>query len=244
VQLTSVQSAAGPATPSSARGTDVLLFGATGMIGRGVLRECLLDPLVRRVLAVVRTATGQHHPKLQEILLPDFFAIDSLQQQLRGFDTCLYCLGVSAGGMSEQQYTRITYDLTLKIADLLVRLDPDMTFIYISGAGTDSSGKGRFMWARVKGRTENALRGLPFRATYMFRPGLVQPLHGVRSRTASYRMLYAVTTPILPLLRRLFPGAITTADQLGWAMLAVAHRGYGKPILENSDINAIAGAEP
>ena len=151
---------------------------------------------------------------------------------LTGFDACFFCLGVSALGMTEEQYTRVTYDLTMGVAKTLLRTSPDLTFIYVSGAGTDSSERGRTMWARVKGRTENALLSLPFRAAYMFRPGAVMPLHGIRSSTRWYNVAYAVIRPIYPLLRRLAPTMVTTTEQLGRAMLAVARNGYATHVLE------------
>ena len=215
---------------------NVMLFGATGMVGQGVLRECLLAPDVERVLAVGRTATGQHHEKLTDLAVPDLFDLSAHDAPLSGFDACFFTLGVSAAGMSEEKYSRLTYDLTLSIATVLARLDREMTFIYVSGQGTDSTEHGRIMWARVKGRTENALLKLPFKAAYMFRPGVIVPLHGIKSRTSWYRALYAVATPMLPLLRRLFPRSVTTTEQMGRAMLSVARNGYSSRILETSDI--------
>lgn len=215
---------------------NVMLFGATGMVGQGVLRECLLAPDVERVLAVGRNATGQHHKKLTDLDVPDLFDLLAHDAALSGFDACFFTLGVSAAGMSEEKYSRLTYDLTLSIATVLARLDREMTFIYVSGQGTDSTEHGRIMWARVKGRTENALLKLPFKAAYMFRPGVIVPLHGIKSRTSWYRALYAVATPMLPLLRRLFPKSVTTTEQMGRAMLSVARNGYSARILETSDI--------
>ena len=218
----------------------VILFGATGMVGRGALRECLLADDVTRVLAVGRTATSHHrHPKLGQLVVPDVSDLRSVEGELTGFDACFFCLGVSAMGMSEARYTELTYDLTLDVARTLARLNPGMTFVYVSGQGTDSTGRGRSMWARVKGRTENALLALPFRAAYMFRPGYIQPLHGIRSKTRLYRVGAAVVAPFVPLLRRLAPAAVTTTEQVGRAMLAVARTGYAKPHLEPSDINAL-----
>lgn len=219
----------------------VLIFGATGMVGQGVLRECLLDNGVEQVVTVGRAATGRTDPKLREIVLADLFAVQTIAADMEGFDACFFCLGVSAVGMSEADYTRITHDLTVTIAELLVRLNPGMTFIYVTGTGTDTSEKGRFMWARVKGRTENALRAMPFRASYMFRPGFIQPLHGIVSKTGWYRVAYAVTAPISGVLGRLFPGAVTTTENVGRAMIGVVRDGYPKPVLENADINRAAG---
>lgn len=215
----------------------VLLFGATGMVGQGVLRECLLDEEVTQVLSVGRSPTGLTHPKLRELIVADPGSLSSVVLDLLRFDACFFCLGVSSAGMSEEDYRRITYELTLSAAQTLARLNPEMTFVYVSGAGTDSSERGRVMWARVKGATENALMRLPFKATYMFRPGGIQPLHGVRSRTALYRWIYRVAGPLFGLLRRLAPSWVTTSEQVGHAMLVVAKRGAPKPLLETIDIN-------
>ena len=216
---------------------NVLLFGATGMVGQGVLRECLIDPGVERVLAVGRSSTGRRDEKLTEALLPDVGDLSGVEDRLAGYDACFYCLGVSSVGMSEERYTKLTYDLALSVAGTLVRINPAMTFVYVSGAGTDASEKGRVMWARVKGRTENALRRLPFRAAYMFRPAGIVPMHGVRSKTAWYRVIYAAMSPLYPVLKALFPNGVTTTEKVGRAMLAVARRGYPGPVLETRDIN-------
>jgi uncharacterized protein YbjT (DUF2867 family) len=218
---------------------NVILFGTTGMIGQGVLRECLLDPNVSAILSIGRSTTGQRAAKLREIVhreLPDLWTIEP---QLTGFEACFFCLGVSSAGMAEAAYRRVTFDLTLEIAETLVRLNPRMTFIYVSGAGTDSSARGRIMWARVKGQTENALLALPFRSAVMFRPGVIVPLHGVTSRTRWYRVFYALTRPLWPALRAAFPQFVTTTEQIGRAMIRVARGGAPKPILETRDINAI-----
>ena len=201
---------------------NVILFGATGMVGQGVLRECLLDPDVQQILSIVRAPSGQHHPKLRELIHTDFFDYSAIEPQLTGFDACFFSLGVSSAGMDEAKYTHLTYDLTLAAATTLARLNPNMTFIYVSGAGTDSTERGRTMWARVKGKTENDLLKLPFRAAYMFRPGFIQPLHGIRSKTRLYQTIYTILNPILPLLKSAFPKYITTTEQLGRAMLRVA----------------------
>ncbi|HEY3270434.1 MAG TPA: NAD(P)H-binding protein [Geothrix sp.] len=221
----------------------VLLFGATGMIGQGVLRECLGDPGVSQVVALVRKPSGQAHPKLREIVHDDFFDYRAVEPDLTGLDACFFCLGVSAAGLPEAEYRRLTQDLTLAAAETLARLNPDMTFVYVSGAGTDSTEQGRTMWARVKGRTENDLRRLPFRAVYLFRPGLIQPLHGIRSRTGWYQAFYTVLGPVFPLLRRLFPKALLTTEELGRAMLRVARDGAPTAILEAADLIAL-GASP
>jgi uncharacterized protein YbjT (DUF2867 family) len=217
----------------------VILFGATGMVGQGALRECLLDARVEKVLAIGRSPSGQQHPKLRELQHGNFLDFSSLGAESTGYDACFFCLGVSSAGMSEEDYRRITYGYTLAAAEVLVRLNPGMTFLYVSGMGTDSSEQGRTMWARVKGKTENALLRLPFRAAHMFRPGFIQPLHGITSKTRLYRVIYTLTGPFLPLLKQFFPIAMTTTEQLGRAMIQVAVKGYDKPLLETRDINAI-----
>ena len=219
---------------------NILIFGATGMVGQGVLRECLLDPEVQSVVAIGRSATGNRHPKLRQIVHSDLMEYASLEADLTGFDACFFCLGVSSAGMKEDAYTRITYGYTMAAAETLARLNPRMTFNYVTGAGTDSSEQGRSMWARVKGRTENALLRLPFKAAYMFRPGAIEPLHGIRSKTPSYQFFYSLLGPLLSLLRRAFPNLVTTTEAVGRAMLVVAKRGAPQPILESRDIVALA----
>jgi uncharacterized protein YbjT (DUF2867 family) len=215
---------------------NILIFGATGMVGQGVLRECLLDPEVQRVVTIGRNVTGQRDPKLHEIMHRDLFDYSSIESELTGFDACFFCLGVSSFRMSEADYARISYDLTLAAAETLVRLNPQLVFTYVSGSGTDSSEHGRSMWARVKGRTENALLRLPFKAAYMFRPGVIVPMDGIRSKTALYQVFYSLGRPLLPLARRAFPNAVTTTSQLGRAMLAVAKQGGPSKVLQTRDI--------
>jgi uncharacterized protein YbjT (DUF2867 family) len=217
----------------------VLIFGATGMVGQSVLRECLRDSGVGQIITVGRNATGVEDAKLTEIVLPDMGDYGVIEPQLKGFDVCFFCLGISSAGMTEADYTRVTYGFTLAAAETLARLNHGMTFIYVSGAGTDSTEAGRIMWARVKGRTENALLRLPLNA-YMFRPGAIEPMDGIRSRTPSYRVIYALTKPLLPLLRWALPNQIVSTRELGRAMLRVARRGYGLRILETRDIRAAA----
>jgi uncharacterized protein YbjT (DUF2867 family) len=219
---------------------NVILFGATGMVGQGVLRECLLDPEVESVLAIGRSAIEQQHEKLHEIVLKTLTDLSSVENRLSGYDACFFCLGVSSAGMSEDDYRRVTYDLSLSVAATLARLNPAMTFIYVSGAGTDSSEHGRMMWARIKGKTENALLAMPFKAAYMFRPGYIQPMHGVRTKTKWYGTAYAIMAPLYPLLRRLFPRYVTTTEQLGRAMISVAKTSATKRVLESNDINDIS----
>jgi len=218
---------------------NVLILGASGMVGQGVLRECLLDAKVAQVVTLGRTATGQSHQKLREIVHADLFDLSAREDELSGLDACFYSLGASAAGLSETEYARINYDITLAVAKTLARLNPSMTFVYVSGSGTDSSERGRVMWARVKGRTENALMRLPFKAAYMLRPGLIVPMHGVRSKTTLYRIFYTVMTPLLPLLKALFPRSIITTEQLGRGMLRLARSGYSKRVLETADLAAL-----
>jgi uncharacterized protein YbjT (DUF2867 family) len=215
----------------------VILFGASGMIGQGVLRECLLDPDITTVLAIGRSPVGRQNEKLREIVRQDLFDYAPIEEQLRGYDACFFCLGVSSAGMKEADYRHVTYDLTLGAAQTLAKLNPSITFLYISGAGTDSTEKGRAMWARVKGQTENALLRLPFKAAYMFRPGYIQPLHGIKSKTGWYRAMYAIVNPVYPLLQALFPKYVTTTEQLGRAMIQVAKHGAPKRVLEVEEIH-------
>jgi uncharacterized protein YbjT (DUF2867 family) len=217
----------------------LLLFGATGMIGQGVLRQALVDPDVTAVVTITRVPTGTTHPKLREIVRADVSDLSGLDAELASCDACLFCLGVSAVGMTEEAYSKLTHDLTLAVANRLVALNPGMTFLYISGAGTDATEKGRSMWARVKGKTENDLLRLPFKASYMLRPGYIQPLHGIKSKTRLYRVIYNVMAPVSPLLRRLFPRAVTDTDNLSRAMLRIARTGASRPVLENGDLNAL-----
>jgi uncharacterized protein YbjT (DUF2867 family) len=223
---------------------NVIIFGATGMVGQAALRACLLDASVQRVLVVGRTPIGQSHPKLRDRIQPDLTDYAGVEADLTGYDACFFCLGVSSSGLDEPRYTRITYYLTLAAAETLVRLNPAMTFLYVSGAGTDSSERGRTMWARVKGRTENALSRLPFKAVYLLRPGAIQPLHGIRSKTRAYRLIYALGGPLWTLLRHLAPQSILTTDSLGRAMIALARDGADKAILESRDLYAVSRRAP
>jgi uncharacterized protein YbjT (DUF2867 family) len=217
----------------------VILFGATGMVGQGVMRECLIDPKVETVLAVGRSPTGVQNAKLREIVHDNFLDFSAIESQLAGYDACFFCLGVSSVGMSEERYRHLTYDITLGAATTLSRLNPGMVFVYVTGQGTDSTEQGRLMWARVKGKTENDLLKLPFKAAYMFRPAGIQPLHGVRSRTAWVQAIYVVASPLLTWLDRVAPKYMTTTEQVGRAMIKVARDGYPKPVLESEDINRL-----
>jgi uncharacterized protein YbjT (DUF2867 family) len=219
----------------------VIIFGATGMVGQGVLLECLRDPQVTGVLAVGRSPTGQTNAKLRELTQADLFDLTAVAPQLSGYDACFFCLGVSVAGMTEAAYRRITYDLTLAAAQTLAKLNPGMTFVYVTGRGTDSSEQGRLMWARVKGATENALLRLPFRSAYMFRPGMIQPLYGVRSKTPWIQAIYTVLGPLLGLLRAAFPEQIVTTEEVGRAMIAVVRGQPAQRIVESPDIVRLAG---
>src|SRR5579872_4854681 len=219
---------------------NILLFGATGMIGQGVLRECLLDPDVQLVEIVGRSTSGVQHAKLREIVHKDLWNYAAIESSLAGFDACFFCLGVTSVGMEEKEYERITYGIATAAAETLCRLNPGMTFVFISGAGSDSTEKGKLMWARIKGKTENALLRMPFKGVYVFRIGVAVPVHGERSRTGWYNMFYTFTRPFLPLLQFLFPSFITTTEEIGRAMLIIAKRGTSKHILENRDVRAVA----
>jgi len=216
----------------------VLLLGATGMVGQGVLRECLRAGDVTEVVSVGRSPLAASHPKLRSIVIVDLFDLSGdVADALAGIDACFFCLGVSSTGMSPETYERITHDLTIAVADALAVHSPDPVFVYVSGAGTDEAS--RMRWARVKGRTERELTER-FRRAYMFRPGFIQPLHGIRSRTRLYRLLYAASGPLVRLLRRAFPRSVSTTEDIGLAMLAVARGGAPKAVLDNADIHALA----
>ncbi len=218
---------------------NILIFGASGMVGQGILRECLDDAAVTRVLAVGRGPLAVRHPKLSVVVVDDLHDLAAIEPQLRDCDACFFPLGVSSSGLDEARFTALTLDLTLSIARTLARLRPGMTFTYVSGAGTDSTEKGRVMWARVKGRTENALLALPLRAV-MFRPGVIVPMHGETSKTPGYRVFYVLAGGLLRLLRPVLPAAmVTTTEQMGRAMIAVARGGSEKRVLESVDINKL-----
>lgn len=220
------------------------MFGATGMVGQGVLMECLADPDVEAMLLVGRGPSGVTNPKAADLVLSDMFDYSKLGDAFKGYDACFFCLGVSSAGMSEADYTRVTYDLAMAAAQALVKASPQLTFCFISGAGSDSTEKGRSMWARVKGRTENALLKLGFKAVYAFRPGLIQPMKGIRSRTPSYRAFYAALGWLMPVMKAVVPSGVTDTERLGQAMIKAVKQGYATPILESRDINLLAGPMP
>src|ERR1700685_2223211 len=217
----------------------VILFGATGMVGQGVLRECLLDTGVESVLAIGRAPTGKANARLREIVRDNFLDFSAIESQMAGFEACFFCLGVSSIGMDEERYRHLTYDITLAAATTLARLNPGMVFVYVTGRGTDSTEHGPLMWARVKGKTENDLLKLPFKAAYMFRPAGITPLHGIRSKTGWVQAIYVATSPLLSLLNHVAPKYMTTTEQVGRAMIKVAREGFAKPVLESEDINRL-----
>jgi len=210
-----------------------IITGVTGMVGEGVLHECLLHPEVESVLVINRKPCGVKHKKLKEIIHKDFSDLSSIENQLSGYNACYFCAGVSSVGKKEDEYKRITYDLTINFADTLVKLNPDMTFCYVSGVGTDSTEKGRSMWARVKGKTENDLLKLGFKDAYMFRPGYIQPTKGLKN---SYK-IYKIFAPFYPVLKTLFPKYVVSLEEIGQAMINVTLDGSEKKILECKDIS-------
>jgi uncharacterized protein YbjT (DUF2867 family) len=222
----------------------VILFGGTGMVGQGVLRECLLDRDVTNILSIVRAPSGTTHPKLRELVHTDFFDFASIAGDLSGYDACFFCLGSTSVGKTEVEYSRVTYDITVAAADVVAHASPSATFIFVSGANSDSTEKGSVMWARIKGKAENAVLAMPFKAAYVFRPALIQPMHGAKSKTALYRIPYLLLAPFIPFLKQQFPKFVTTTETIGRAMLNVTRRGYPTRILESADINAAAPDAP
>lgn len=206
------------------------------MVGEGVLHECLLHEAVENILVINRKPCGVQHPKLKEIIYADFFDLSSIENQLKGYNACFFCLGVSSVGMKEREYYRLTYTLTMNVAGVLARQNNDMTFCYISGASTDSSEKGRIMWARVKGKTENDLMKLPFKQVYNFRPGYMQSTKGLKNTLRFYKFV----SWLYPVLRLLLPKSVSTLRELGLAMIQVTLKGYSKHILKVKDIVALA----
>ena len=214
-----------------------IITGATGMVGEGVLHECLLDAQVESVLVINRKPCGVQHPKLKEIIHKDFFDFSAIESQLRGYNACFFCLGVSSIGMKEPEYYKMTYTLTMHVAQTLSKLNPDMIFGYITGAGTDSTEKGSSMWARVKGKTENDLMKLPFKQVYAFRPGYMHPTPGLKNVNAYAKYI----TWLYPIARVIFPNYVSTLAQMGKAMINSVKYGYPKNVLEVKDINSLAG---
>lgn len=217
-----------------------IITGATGMVGEGVLHQCLRHPDVEAVLVINRRPCEVQHEKLTEILHKDFHGLSAIEDKLSGYNACYFCLGVSSVGMKEADYYHLTYNLTMHVAETLARLNPDMTFCYVSGAGTDGSEQGRSMWARVKGKTENHLLKLPFKAAYMFRPGYIQPMPGMKNTLAAYKVLGV----LYPVLKTLFPKYVVKLEEIGRAMINVTKEGYHKPVLECADIREAAALVP
>ena len=217
----------------------VLIFGATGMIGQCVLREALADPGVTEVVSIGRNASGVQHAKLRDLVQRDLHDYSSIENELTNFDACFFCLGVASAGMNEADYDRITRGIAVAAAGTLVRLNPQMTFVFISGSGADSTEKGRIMWARVKGRAENEILRMPFKGAYVIRPAFVQPPPGIESRTPLYRVMYKLFRPLFPLIRRFFPNAVTTGEQLGQAMLKITRNGAPVRLLHTADVNRL-----
>jgi uncharacterized protein YbjT (DUF2867 family) len=213
-----------------------IVTGVTGMVGEGVLHECLQHPDVEHVLILTRRPSGVSHPKVVEIVHPDFHDITPIAGKLTNYNACFFCLGVTSIGKNEAQYTKLTYDLTLHVAKKLAAGNPGMTFCYISGAGTDSTEKGKVMWARVKGKTENDLLKLPFKQAYMFRPGLIQATPGLKNTL----QLYKYFSWMVPLLKTFFPSGIVSLKEIGQAMINVVQKSYKKPVLEIKDIKTLA----
>jgi uncharacterized protein YbjT (DUF2867 family) len=218
----------------------VIITGATGMIGKGVLLECLDHASIDEVLVIGRGHTGIEHPKLKELVHGNFTDFSGVRNQLPGYDACFFCLGISAAGMTEQDYRKITYDYTLALARILVEINPGMTFTYVSGEGTDSTEKGRMMWARVKGKTENDLLSLDFKQAFMFRPGAIIPLRGIKSRTKSYQFMYDYFMWLVKVIKAIAPNSVVTTTQIGLAMINAMLRGYDDKILRPKDIIILA----
>ncbi|MBH5320956.1 epimerase [Paenibacillus sp. GSMTC-2017] len=213
-----------------------IITGVTGMVGEGVLHVCLQHPDVEHVLVINRKPCGVSHPKLTEIIHKDFFDLSAIKSQLSNYNACYFCLGVSSGGLKEEEYSRLSFDLTVHMAEMLAGLNPDMVFCYVSGMGTDSTELGKRMWARVKGKTENHLMQLPFKKAYMFRPAYINPIKGLKNTHKSY---YAFMW-LFPILRRLFPNVTVSLMELGIAMIHTVTKGYDLSILESKDINKLA----
>lgn len=218
----------------------VIVTGTTGMVGKGVLLECLDHPNITEALSISRKPTGIDHPKLKELIHQDFSEFVSVAGQLRGYDACYACMGVSAAGMKEEQYKKLTYDFTLSLAKELLQINKDMTFNYVSGVGTDSTEKGRTMWARVKGKTENDLLNLGFRQAYMFRPGAIIPLRGIQPSSKMYRILINNLKWLIKLMKRISPDSVVDTAQIGLAMINVTLKGYDKKIITPKDILILA----
>lgn len=217
-----------------------IITGATGMVGKGVLLECLESNDVEKVLIIVRQSTGIQHPKLKEVIHKDFSDYSTIIPDMAGYNACYFCLGISSAGISNEKYHEITYDLTIHFAEVVLPINPDMTFCYVSGTGTSTEENSSMNWANVKGKTENSLLKMPFEKSFMFRPGFIQPEKGVSSKVPLYKAIYAVISPLFGILDSIFPSKITTTSRLGKAMISVVKNGYMTVYLENDDINKAA----
>jgi len=216
---------------------NVIITGATGMVGKGVLLECLDSTEIDKVLVINRTSLDMRHPKLEEVLLSDFSKIAEIEEKLYGYDACFYCMGVSSIGLNEEAYSKVTYDIAKGFVEVLYTVNPKMIFNYVSGTGTDSTEKGRIMWARVKGKTENMILNQGFKDAYAFRPGIILPEKGIKSKTSWYNTLYIIMRPLFPLLKK--SKNVTTTTKVGLAMIKTTTQSYSKKHLENADINRI-----
>jgi uncharacterized protein YbjT (DUF2867 family) len=219
----------------------VIITGATGMVGKGVLLECLNHDAISEVLHIGRNATGIEHPKLKELMHKDFSDFFNLKDQLSGYDACFYSLGISAAGLTEDQYTKITYDYTMALANVLLKENPEMTFVYVSGQGTDSTEKGRMMWARVKGKTENDIINLGFKQAFAFRPGMIIPLRGIKSRTKAYQFGYDYFMWLVKGIKAIVPNSVVSTTQIGLAMINAMMKGYDKKVVTPKDIIILSG---
>lgn len=219
---------------------NVIITGSTGMVGKGVLLECLENSDVKKILLLNRSSVGIEHEKITELIIEDFHNLSPLREVFSGYDACYFCMGVSSFRMKEKEYNEITYKITLHLAKLLSDINPSMSFCYVSGVGTDSTEKGRTMWARVKGKTENALKKLPLKSVFLFRPGYIQPQKGIKSKTSLYNTLYIFIKPLYPIFKLIVPNKVTTTTNIGKAMICTTLKGSDKDILYNKDINELA----
>ncbi|MEM6524749.1 MAG: NAD-dependent epimerase/dehydratase family protein [Bacteroidota bacterium] len=219
---------------------NIIVTGASGMVGRGVLLECLDHPKIDKVLSIGRTNINLDHPKLEQLEQKDFSDFSNQTSSIKGFDACYMCMGVSAAGLNEVRYTKITYDYTLALAKELIKLNDEMTITYVSGEGTDSSERGRTMWARVKGKTENDLLSMGFKKAFMFRPGAIIPLRGIKSRTKLYQFVYDYFMWLVRLMKWLAPNSVVNTTQIGLAMINASCNGYGQEIVRPKDIIKLA----